>query len=161
MLHVTYLQGLCQRRSWPEPSFECHRTYTGYTCTVRVNNRDFKTSSQHPTPEMAMDGAAMQAYMYCRDVSKNSAQPRASGGTLQGTPAPVGTGRSKMSHAAVSRMSQASSNFDSRRFSSSDSGSDRRSSVSSSASFGTCSCGTSPYRAFDRCEMCIRRERVF
>ena len=78
---------------------------------------------------LAMDAVACRAYAYCRDFSKNAEQTPNRGGPMQGLPTAIGTGR----HSAAARGSRAYPSTDSRRFSSSDSGSERRSSVGSSA----------------------------
>lgn len=74
--------GLCRRRNWPEPAFDVRQGFAGFRCTVGVNGRDFAAPCESPTAAMAMDQAACQAYIYCRDFSKNaggaSSAPQAS-----------------------------------------------------------------------------------
>ncbi|KAJ3557412.1 hypothetical protein NPX13_g9933 [Xylaria arbuscula] len=38
-----YLESLCRRRGWPDPSYECHRDPSGYKCLVLVNGREYQT----------------------------------------------------------------------------------------------------------------------
>lgn len=100
--------GLCSRRHWPEPLFQPIPTPSGHwTCTVRVNNREYTTgqSIAYATEALARDAAATQAYMICRSFSHNDgmcpgARPGAGPG-VQGMPVAIGSGRN--STAAATR----------------------------------------------------------
>lgn len=68
----------------------------GYRCIVRVNNREYQTSSYHPSESSAKEGAALIAFNICRSFSANDGMyPTgfAHGGVIQGNPVPVGSGR--------------------------------------------------------------------
>jgi hypothetical protein len=88
--------GLCQRRRWPEPAYTVSRSPAGYRCVVRVNNREYQTSSYHPSESSAKEGAALIAFNICRSFSANDGffpAGFAHGGVVQGNPVPVGSGR--------------------------------------------------------------------
>jgi len=96
MLHTVYLASLCQRRRWPEPAYQISYTPSGYRCVVRVNNREYQTSTYHPSDSSAKEGAALIAFNICRNFSANDGMyPTgfAHGGVIQGNPVPVGSGR--------------------------------------------------------------------
>ena len=156
--------GLCSRRNWSEPVFMIQRTSAGYICTVHVNNREYKTESPCPTPDLAQDSAACEAYIVCRNFSVNDGMPpgqRANQvGVVQGLPVAIGSGRygpntMPSSYSYGNRQSYRSS------YSFSDSSSERRSSSGSSSSARICPCGYATYGAFDRCYACLRRERPY
>jgi hypothetical protein len=88
--------GLCQRRRWPEPSYQTSHGLSGYRCIVRVNNREYQTSTYHSSESSAKEGAALIAFNICRNFSANDGMyPTgfAHGGVIQGNPVPVGSGR--------------------------------------------------------------------
>lgn len=92
--------GLCERRQWPDPLYESHRTRQGHFCKVRVNNREYCTDVPYQSDQLAREGAATKAWMICRNFSVNDgmypgqrAGQRSDGGVVQGLPAPIGTGR--------------------------------------------------------------------
>jgi len=88
--------GLCQRRRWPEPSYQISYSPAGYRCIVRVNNREYQTSNYHSSESSAKEGAALIAFNICRNFSANDGMyPTgfAHGGVIQGNPVPVGSGR--------------------------------------------------------------------
>ncbi|KEF53711.1 uncharacterized protein A1O9_10112 [Exophiala aquamarina CBS 119918] len=88
--------GLCQRRRWPEPSYQTSYSPAGYRCIVRVNNREYQTSTYHSSESSAKEGAALIAFNICRNFSANDGMyPTgfAHGGVIQGNPVPVGSGR--------------------------------------------------------------------
>ncbi|KAK7518609.1 hypothetical protein IWX49DRAFT_214319 [Phyllosticta citricarpa] len=157
MFYIMYLTGLCQRRHWPDPLYECYRTRQGFTCTVRVNNREYTTDAAYESDELARNAAATRAYMICRNFSVNDGmypgQRQGQAGVIQGLPVAIGTGR---------RSTYSSSNdYDSTSGGSSPRTSDygleppasRRSSKSSS---GSCFCGRGEVRAYERCASCLR-----
>lgn len=78
--------GLCQRRGWTEPTYECYREPTGYTCLVLVNGREYQTDLAYQTDELARENAAMRAFMVCRNFSVNGGM-LARNGIVQGLPA--------------------------------------------------------------------------
>lgn len=96
MLHV----GVCNRRQWPDPHYEPSRSSQGYFCKVRVNNREYSTDVPYKSEALAREGAAMNAWMICRNFSHNDglapgARPgqRSANGPVQGLPVAIGTGR--------------------------------------------------------------------
>ncbi|RJE17708.1 hypothetical protein PHISCL_09953, partial [Aspergillus sclerotialis] len=110
MYYVLYLASLCRRRHWPEPLYESFAgptgtgtstnagtgTRTGYTCTVRVNNREYQTDVACESETLARENAAMRAYLICRNFSVNDGMYPAGhdhGGVVQGIPVAIGTGR--------------------------------------------------------------------
>ena len=115
------MTGLCRRRQWPEPLYECYRTRRGYTCTVRVNNREYTSDAEYETDELARNAAATRAYMICRSFSVNDGmfpgQKQGQGGIIQGLPVAIGTGRRRSggggggnSHAASHGSGSSSNN---------------------------------------------------
>lgn len=104
MLHIVYLAGLCQRRQWPEPYYEVTPSRNGYTCVVRVNNREYQTSKYFPSEVTAKESAATIAFNICRSFSVNDGMYPAGfahDNVVQGRAVPVGAGR-------ATRRSQAS-----------------------------------------------------
>ncbi|OJJ40700.1 hypothetical protein ASPWEDRAFT_166765 [Aspergillus wentii DTO 134E9] len=88
--------GLCQRRKWPNPSYEPYAASSGYTCIVRVNNREYQTDAICESETLARENAAMRAYLICRNFSVNDGMYPAGhdhGGVVQGIPVAIGTGR--------------------------------------------------------------------
>ncbi|PYH40380.1 uncharacterized protein BP01DRAFT_361344 [Aspergillus saccharolyticus JOP 1030-1] len=88
--------GLCRRRRWPEPLYESYSGATGYTCIVRVNNREYQTDAVYESDTLARENAAMRAYLICRNFSVNDGMYPAGhdhGGVIQGIPVAIGTGR--------------------------------------------------------------------
>ncbi|KAI9814632.1 MAG: hypothetical protein M1827_003188 [Pycnora praestabilis] len=88
--------GLCRRRRWPDPLYESYRTPSGYTCMVRVNNREYQTDTIHESETLSRENAAMRAYLICRNFSVNDGMYPAGqnkGGVMQGLPVAIGTGR--------------------------------------------------------------------
>lgn len=83
-MHV--FAGLCQRRGWTEPTYECYREPSGYTCLVLVNGREYQTDLAYQTDELARENAAMRAFMVCRNFSVNGGM-LARNGIVQGLPA--------------------------------------------------------------------------
>ncbi|KAJ5105277.1 hypothetical protein NUU61_002624 [Penicillium alfredii] len=96
MYYILYLASLCRRRRWPEPSYESSPSTAGYTCVVRVNNREYQTDAICPSETLARESAAMRAYLICRNFSVNDGMyptGHAHGGPVQGIPVAIGTGR--------------------------------------------------------------------
>lgn len=87
------LTGLCQRRGWGTPTYECYREPSGYTCHVLVNGREYQTDLAYQTDDLARENAAMRAFMVCRNFSVNGGM-LARNGIVQGLPADE-TNRSK------------------------------------------------------------------
>jgi hypothetical protein len=92
--------GVCQRRHWPDPLYEPYGDRDRYYCKVVVNNREYCTDVPYETEELARDGAAMKAFMICRNFSSNDGYypgqrpgQRSANGVVQGVPVPIGTGR--------------------------------------------------------------------
>ena len=96
--------GLCQRRQWPEPYYEVTPGRHGYTCVVRVNNREYQTSGCHATEVTSKEAAATVAFNICRSFSVCDGmypQGFAHDNIVQGRAVPVGAGRShRQSHAS-------------------------------------------------------------
>ncbi|KAL4932696.1 uncharacterized protein BDV17DRAFT_170739 [Aspergillus undulatus] len=110
MYYVLYLASLCRRRHWPEPLYESYAsgsgsnstnasgsgTGPGYTCIVRVNNREYQTDAVCASESLARENAAMRAYLICRNFSVNDGKYPAGhdhGGVVQGIPVAIGKGR--------------------------------------------------------------------
>ncbi|RAL16083.1 uncharacterized protein BO97DRAFT_182202 [Aspergillus homomorphus CBS 101889] len=96
MYYILYLASLCRRRRWPEPLYESYSGATGYTCIVRVNNREYQTDAVCESDTLARENAAMRAYLICRNFSVNDGMYPAGhdhGGAIQGIPVAIGTGR--------------------------------------------------------------------
>jgi len=96
MYYIQYLSSLCNRRRWPDPLYGSYRTPSGFTCTVRVNNREYQTDTGYETETLARENAAMRAYLICRNFSVNDGMYPAGhnkGGIVQGLPVAIGTGR--------------------------------------------------------------------
>ncbi|KAF3761290.1 hypothetical protein M406DRAFT_294809 [Cryphonectria parasitica EP155] len=84
--YMQYLDSLCQRRGWTEPTYECYREPSGYTCLVLVNGREYQTDLAYQTDKLARENAAMRAFMVCRNFSVNGGM-LARNGIVQGLPA--------------------------------------------------------------------------
>ncbi|KAK3054044.1 CAAX farnesyltransferase (FTase) subunit beta [Extremus antarcticus] len=100
MFYRMYLSSVCQRRQWSEPLYEPYHKRNGYFCKVVVNNREYCTDVPYETEDLARDGAAMKAFMICRNFSSNDgyypgSRPgqRSANGVVQGVPVPIGSGR--------------------------------------------------------------------
>lgn len=78
--------GLCRRRGWRDPSYECYRDSSGYTCLVLVNGREYQTDLAYESDNLAQENAAMRAFMVCRNFSVNGGM-LARNGIVQGLPA--------------------------------------------------------------------------
>ena len=88
--------GLCQRRQWSEPHYEVTPSRHGYSCVVRVNNREYQTSKYYPSEVTAKEAAATIAFNICRSFSVNDGMyPNgfAHDNIVQGRAVPVGAGR--------------------------------------------------------------------
>lgn len=96
IIPLTIRIGLCRRRRWPEPTYEAYATTSGYTCIVRVHNREYQTDVTYESEVLARESAAMRAYLICRNFSVNDGMYPAGhdhGGVVQGIPVAIGTGR--------------------------------------------------------------------
>ncbi|KAJ5959203.1 uncharacterized protein N7479_006353 [Penicillium vulpinum] len=96
MYYILYLTSLCRRRNWPEPIYNAYTSSSGYTCTVRVNNREYQTDGICSNETLARESAAMRAYLICRNFSVNDGMYPAGheqGGAVQGMRVAIGTGR--------------------------------------------------------------------
>ncbi|KAJ5776085.1 uncharacterized protein N7511_001096 [Penicillium nucicola] len=98
MYYILYLTSLCRRRHWPEPTYNYYMNAagSGYTCVVRVNNREYQTDTDYASETLAQESAAMRAYLICRNFSVNDGMYPAGhdhGGVVQGIPVAIGTGR--------------------------------------------------------------------
>ena len=80
------LPGLCRRRGWRDPMYECYRDPNGYTCLVLVNGREYQTDLAYESDVLAQENAAMRAFMVCRNFSVNGGM-LARNGIVQGLPA--------------------------------------------------------------------------
>ncbi|KAJ5923487.1 hypothetical protein N7454_008732 [Penicillium verhagenii] len=85
------------------PPYEAYPSQTGsglgFTCIVRVNNREYQTESACASEVLARESAAMRAYLICRNFSVSDGMipaghsARTHGGAVQGIPVAIGTGR--------------------------------------------------------------------
>ena len=69
---------------------------SGYTCTVRVNNREDQTDGICSNETLARESAAMRAYLICRNFSVNDGMypvGHEHGGAVQGIRVAIGVGR--------------------------------------------------------------------
>ncbi|TPX10180.1 uncharacterized protein E0L32_001377 [Thyridium curvatum] len=60
--------------------------YSGYTCHVLVNGREYQTDLAYASDLLAQENAAMRAFMVCRNFSVNGGM-LARNGIVQGLPA--------------------------------------------------------------------------
>ncbi|KAI1177985.1 hypothetical protein F4777DRAFT_156197 [Nemania sp. FL0916] len=98
--YMQYLESLCRRRGWQDPSYECYRDTGGYTCLVLVNGREYQTDLAYESNSLAQENAAMRAFMVCRNFSVNGGM-LARNGIVQGLPANDSTRRKKSRHAST------------------------------------------------------------
>lgn len=155
---------LCERRHWPDPHFEPRQSRTGWTCRVRVNNREYTCDTNYHTEEQARDKAAESAYMICRNFSVNDGmypgQKQGQPGVVQGLPVAIGTGRRNNQRFASDYTSVYSSGSAGSSPRTSESDLDvpsRRSSANSPASkYTICNCRRAYVYQQSRCEHCIR-----
>ncbi|KAI0407192.1 hypothetical protein F4802DRAFT_42559 [Xylaria palmicola] len=110
--YMQYLESLCRRRGWQDPSYECYRDPSGYTCLVLVNGREYQTDLAYESNSLAQENAAMRAFMVCRNFSVNGGM-LARNGIVQGLPA-NDSGRRKKSRHASSSHSHGHNNRESR-----------------------------------------------
>jgi hypothetical protein len=89
--------GLCRRRGWTDPMYECYRDHNGYTCLVLVNGREYQTDLAYESDVLAQENAAMRAFMVCRNFSVNGGM-LARNGIVQGLPAQEPSRRRKSRH---------------------------------------------------------------
>ncbi|RYC57667.1 hypothetical protein CHU98_g8545 [Xylaria longipes] len=99
--YMQYLESLCRRRGWQDPSYECYRDPSGYTCLVLVNGREYQTDLAYESNSLAQENAAMRAFMVCRNFSVNGGM-LARNGIVQGLPANDSGRRKKSRHASAS-----------------------------------------------------------
>lgn len=83
--YMQYLESLCRRRGWQDPSYECYRGNSGFTCLVLVNGREYQTDLSYESDVLAQENAAMRAFMVCRNFSVNGGM-LARNGIVQGLP---------------------------------------------------------------------------
>ncbi|KAF4595926.1 double strand RNA binding from dead end protein 1 domain-containing protein [Ophiocordyceps camponoti-floridani] len=100
--YMQYLESLCRRRGWTDPSYECYRDPKGFTCLVLVNGREYQTDLAYESDVLAQENAAMRAFMVCRNFSVNGGM-LARNGIVQGLPATADTGRRRRSRHAPAR----------------------------------------------------------
>ncbi|UNI22532.1 hypothetical protein JDV02_008413 [Purpureocillium takamizusanense] len=105
--YMQYLESLCRRRGWTDPSYECYRGTNGFTCLVLVNGREYQTDLAYESDVLAQENAAMRAFMVCRNFSVNGGM-LARNGIVQGLPATSDTGRRRKSRHTSSRDSSGS-----------------------------------------------------
>lgn len=165
--------GLCQRRHWPDPTFETAHSRRGWACTVRVNNREYTSDTGYESEALAQEAAATRAYAICRDFSVNDGllpgQRQGQAGVTQGLPVAIGTGRRSRKNtqqyetAAYQHTSDPYADTGSRGSSPRSSGSEldtasrRSSKSSSSAAYYVCVCQRAAVRsAYERCGYCAQ-----
>jgi len=162
-----YLTNLCERRHWPDPSFEPRHSRHGWTCRVRVNNREYTCDTTYHSEEQARDKAAESAYMICRNFSVNDGmypgQKQGQPGVVQGLPVAIGTGRRNNQRYTNDYSSLYSAGSGSASSSPRTSESDldmpsRRPSVVSPSSnrYTICNCRRAYVSQQTRCEYCVR-----
>ncbi|CAG9992501.1 unnamed protein product [Clonostachys byssicola] len=95
--YMQYLESLCRRRGWTDPSYECYHQNNGFTCLVLVNGREYQTDLVYESDLLAQENAAMRAFMVCRNFSVNGGM-LARNGIVQGLPAADGKRRHKSRH---------------------------------------------------------------
>ena len=95
LTHMPFI-GLCRRRGWRDPSYECFRDMNGYTCLVLVNGREYQTDLTYESDSLAQENAAMRAFMVCRNFSVNGGM-LARNGIVQGLPADESTRKHRRS----------------------------------------------------------------
>jgi hypothetical protein len=158
---------LCHRRSWADPIFECRRSRQGYTCRVRVNNREYTCDNSYATENLAREKAAESAYYICYNFSINDGmypgQQHGQAGVTQGLPVAIGTGRRTSQYTndylGINAYGDTLSRESSPRTSDSDidQSSSRRSSASSSdAATPVCRCRRGYVFRYARCASCLR-----
>ncbi|PHH72436.1 hypothetical protein CDD82_5982 [Ophiocordyceps australis] len=96
------MTGLCRRRGWTDPAYECYRDANGFTCLVLVNGREYQTDLAYESDLLAQENAAMRAFMVCRNFSVNGGM-LARNGIVQGLPANADTSRRRKSRHASTR----------------------------------------------------------
>ncbi|KAI0022897.1 hypothetical protein F4780DRAFT_777351 [Xylariomycetidae sp. FL0641] len=99
--YMQYLESLCRRRGWRDPSYELYSDRNGYTCLVLVNGREYQTDLSYESDTLAQENAAMRAFMVCRNFSVNGGM-LARNGIVQGLPANDATRRKKSRHTSTS-----------------------------------------------------------
>lgn len=91
--------GLCHRRQWPEPLYAAFRARNGWVCGTLVNNREYQTDIAFESERLAIEHAAMLAYLICRNFSQSGGmfslcyKGQPNGYPVQGRPTAVGTER--------------------------------------------------------------------
>jgi hypothetical protein len=171
-LHWLYIDqftiDLCNRRRWADPLFETHQSRRGWTCRVRVNNREYTCDTAYASEELARDKAAESAYMICRNFSVNDGmypgQKQGQAGVVQGLPVAIGTGRRsryKNDYESNSNYSGSSSGDSSPRTSDTelDTSSSRATASTNAVSAGAatvCYCRRAYVSRHSRCEYCMR-----
>lgn len=116
---LTNHPGLCRRRGWNDPAYECYNDRKGFTCLVYVNGREYQTDLPYESDVLAQENAAMRAFMVCRNFSVNGGM-LARNGVLQGLPGePVSSRRHRSSRGSSDRHSRRSGNHSSHSSSSS------------------------------------------
>jgi hypothetical protein len=166
---------LCHRRRWPDPHFEPRRSHNGFTCVVRVNNREYSSDRAYENADLAQEKTAELAYMICRNFSLNDGmypgQKQGQAGVTQGLPVAIGTGRrsSKSQYGGDYTVMRAYGPYgetvsvgSSPRSSESEleTGS-RRSSSSSSATSEVCYCRRGYVTKYQRCAYCLREHGYY
>ena len=162
------LLDLCHRRRWADPLFETHHSRRGWTCRVRVNNREYTCDTAYTTEELARDKAAESAYMICRNFSVNDGmypgQKQGQAGVVQGLPVAIGTGRRsryKNDYESTSSYSGSSSGDSSPRTSDTELDSNGRWSNTTMKSTSemapdVCYCRRGYVSRYGRCENCVQ-----
>lgn len=89
--------GLCRRRGWQDPTYECYRDPSGFTCLVLVNGREYQTDLAYVSDTLAQENAAMRAFMVCQNFSSNGGM-LARNGIVQGLPATDNSRRGAKAH---------------------------------------------------------------
>ncbi|KAJ1337978.1 hypothetical protein MN608_00836 [Microdochium nivale] len=99
--YIQYLESLCKRRGWVDPTYECYQEARGYACLVLVNGREYQTDNLYESGGLAQENAAMRAFMVCRNFSVNGGM-LARNGIVQGMPTTESGGKRRKSRQVTS-----------------------------------------------------------
>lgn len=87
--------------------YECYRDPNGYTCLVLVNGREYQTDLSYESDTVAMENAAMRAFMVCRNFSINGGM-LARNGIVQGLPADDSSSKHRRGRQSIRRPDRSS-----------------------------------------------------
>jgi len=70
MYYILYLSSLCRRRRWSDPHYEVIQCNGGYSCIVRVNQREYYCENVWESEVLAREAAAQRAYQFSVNESQ-------------------------------------------------------------------------------------------